>query len=419
MKPVPEVSNTSPVIDTTECPNSADLLDVIEPIEPISMTGISNHAESSNIADKPKPINMIEPVNQSISNHAERSNMGDKPEPSSMTAHPHSNTVAFPIQEEKTFKDSSIQVNTIEDFIPKFSVFEFITNDTKLNSWTGLPSFDLLDAIEDCLYTAFPNILTTSNLNKCSVRERIVLVFMKLKTNMTFVCLADLFSVSNDTISRTFGQMVVLLAKALQPLIYFPTVEENQANMPIAFKKYNYTDVRSILDASEIKIQAMKCTNCRICTYSTYKKDYTTKFMINITPGGFISHVSVGYSGKASDKFIFNQEKLIEKFDGPNDSIMVDKGVMIEDDLVEHELTLVRPSFFRAEMGQFEEEEAVKNTRIAALRVHVERALQRMKIFAVMTDRIEYNLHPYVNEILIIVAAIANLTKPILAADKF
>lgn len=327
--------------------------------------------------------------------------------------------VVHQTQTDKSFADVCIQVNTIEDFLPKFSVFDFITSDTKLNSWTGLPSFDLLNAIEDCLYTAFPDILTTSKLNRCSVRERIVLCFVKLKTNMSFVCLADLFNVSNDTVTRVFGQMITFLSQALKPLIYFPTVEENKANMPIAFRKYGYQNVRSIIDCSEVKVQAMKCTNCRISTYSPYKKDYTMKFMMNITPGGFISHISDVYSGKASDKFIFIEEKLIEKFDCPNDAIMVDKGLMIEDEVIEHELTLVRPSFFRSEMEQFEEEETIKNTRIASLRVHVERALQRVKIFAVMTDRMEYNLHPYVNEILVVVAAVANLTRPILAADKF
>ncbi len=341
-------------------------------------------------------------------------------EPSSSTELFNSMPPPLPsTQHEKTYKEVAIQVNTIEDFMPKFTVFDFITNDTKLNSWTGLPSFKLLDSIEDCLYTAFPDIITNSKLNSRSVRERIVMCFIKLKTNMSFVCLADLFMVSNDTVSRNFAQMISLLSEALKPIIYFPTVDENKANMPIAFRKYGYANVRTIIDCSEVKIQAMKCTNCRISTYSSYKKDYTMKFMINITPGGLISHISEVFSGKASDKFIFNAENLIEKFDCPNDAIMVDKGVMIEDEVVEHELTLVRPSFFRSDMDQFEEEEQVKNTRIAALRVHVERAIQRVKIFAVMTDKMEYCLHPYVNEILIVVSAIANLTKPILAADKF
>lgn len=59
-------------------------------------------------------------------------------------------------------------------------------------------------------------------------------------------------------------------------------------------------------------------------------------------------------------------------------------------------------------MEQFEEEKVVQNTKIAALRVHVERALQRMKIFAVMTDKIVYNIQPYFSPIL-----------AILASDKF
>lgn len=66
-------------------------------------------------------------------------------------------------------------------------------------------------------------------------------------------------------------------------------------------------------------------------------------FLLLITPRDLISHVSRGYSGKASDKMIFNSENLIEKFDPYEDAIMVDKGVMIEKELLQRQIQLVRP----------------------------------------------------------------------------
>lgn len=75
--------------------------------------------------------------------------------------------------------------------------------------------------------------------------------------------------------------------------------------------------------------------------------------MLAITPGGLISHVSKAYSGKVSDKHIFNEENLIEKFDSHNDSVMMDKCTLIEDELLHRGLQMVRPSFFNTQAGQF------------------------------------------------------------------
>lgn len=210
-----------------------------------------------------------------------------------------------------------------------------------------------------------------------------------------------------------------MIREALDYVVYFLTIEENQANLPKSFRKYGYGTVRAILDCSESKIQVPTCMNCRIATYSRYKSSHTCMFMVSITPGGLISHVSRAYSGKASDKLIFNSENLIAKFDSHRDSIMVDKGIMIESELLQRDIQLVRPTFFRSEIGQFEELEQISNTKIAVLRVHVERVIQRMKIFRIITHRMEYNILPQVDNIIFLCAAMANLTNPILAADKF
>lgn len=121
--------------------------------------------------------------------------------------------------------------------------------------------------------------------------------------------------------------------------------------------------------------------------------------MVAITPAGTISFVSKGYSGKASDKFIFNEEKLIEKFDPNVDAIMVDKGFSIAKELSELGIKLVRPTFSQGPGYQFNENEVVENTKVSIARVHVERAIQRMKIFSILRDKIEYNILSQVDKI--------------------
>lgn len=316
----------------------------------------------------------------------------------------------------KKMEEKGIQVNTLDDTLPRMNVMDLLTTESKLNSWTGIPKFALLNTIVDCVCTAFPEEMDRTGL---SVLERVLLCFIKLKTNLTFACMTSIFCIANSNVSRNFNLMLPMIKEALEYAVYFPSSDEIKANLPKAFRKYGYLHVRAILDCSEVKIQMLKCINCRISTYSRYKKGHTFKFMVAITPGGLISHVSKAYSGKASDKHIFNEENLIEMFDAHNDAIMMDKGTLIEDELLQRGLQMVRPSFFNSQQGQFAEIDQICNTKIAALRVHVERAIQRMKIFSILFDRMEYNILPQVDNIIHICASIANLTNPILSADKF
>lgn len=60
-------------------------------------------------------------------------------------------------------------------------------------------------------------------------------------------------------------------------------------------------------------------------------------------------------------------------------------------------IQLIRPSFSRGPEIQFGEDEVVINTKIASARVHVERSIQRMKIFSILCDKIDHNLMQYLN----------------------
>lgn len=140
------------------------------------------------------------------------------------------------------------------------------------------------------------------------------------------------------------------------------------------------------------------------------------KFILCVTPGGLISFVSDAYSGKSSDKFIFNSFNLIDKFE-TNDAIMVDKVFAIVQECQEKGKILIRPTFSKGH--QFEENEVVENTKVAVARVHVERVIQRLKIFSILKDQIDHNILPYISDIVFIISAITNLSPPIIANDKF
>jgi len=80
---------------------------------------------------------------------------------------------------------------------------------------------------------------------------------------------------------------------------------------------------------------------------------------------------------------------------------------------------LYQPPFLTRKRKQFSKEEALRTARTAKARVHVERAIQRLRAFDFLTQEIEWQLVPIFDDVLIIAAGIVNLSAPIVNVDKF
>jgi len=147
-------------------------------------------------------------------------------------------------------------------------------------------------------------------------------------------------------------------------------------------------------------------------TFSPYYTEYTLKFLIGIAPCGRIIFVSVVYSGRASDKFIVNNSGILNFLD-PSDGVMVDKGFLIDDEILRVKCELIRPPFM--DKSKFSAKEGMENADIAQLRVHVERAIQRIKVFNVLRNEFPRCLHAQADKILTVCSALVNLQTPIIA----
>jgi len=87
-------------------------------------------------------------------------------------------------------------------------------------------------------------------------------------------------------------------------LVQWLPKESVQENMPKSFKKAGYGKVRVIIDCSEIFIERPKSLEIQAVTWSDYKSHNTIKFLIGISPTGYITFLSDCYGGRASDRFI-------------------------------------------------------------------------------------------------------------------
>lgn len=74
---------------------------------------------------------------------------------------------------------------------------------------------------------------------------------------------------------------------------------------------------------------------------------------------------------------------------------------------------------FLRKKAQFTAEEAHRTLNIAKARVHVERAIQRMKVFKVLKGPVQWEMVGALDQIFVVIAGIVNLSTPILCEKRF
>ena len=156
----------------------------------------------------------------------------------------------------------------------------------------------------------------------------------------------------------------------LKEIPLWPPRDIVQANMPKCFRDL-YPTTRVIIDATEVYIEKPSLPDLQQMTFSNYKNNNTFKGLIGISPSGAITFVSSLFSGSISDKELTRQSGLLALLE-KGDSIMADRGFDIEADLINI------PPFLKGK-SQLSENEMVATHRIASVRIHVERAMERIK----------------------------------------
>ena len=134
-------------------------------------------------------------------------------------------------------------------------------------------------------------------------------------------------------------------------------------------------------------------------TYSSYKNHNTLKALVGITPSGAISFVSDLYGGNISDKKLTQVSGLLDLLQ-PGDTVMADCGFNI-DDILPAGVTLNIPPRMN-ESGQLTESERTTTRRIASVRIHIERAIGRIKNYNILNN-IPNSMHSRINQIFLFV----------------
>ena len=183
--------------------------------------------------------------------------------------------------------------------------------------------------------------------------------------------------------------------------------------MPKCFKDA-YPTTRVILDCTEIFIEMPTSYRSQSATFSNYKHHNTAKGLVGIAPSGAVTFVSDLYAGRFSDKKVALDSGIYDLLEA-GDSIMADRGFDIEEDLPQN-VGLNIPPFLNGKK-QLSLQEENETRKIASVRVHVERAIERVKNYRILQTVFQLSMAPELNKIWVVCCYLVNFLPP-LVTDK-
>jgi len=192
-----------------------------------------------------------------------------------------------------------------------------------------------------------------------------------------------------------------------------------ERNLPTLFKTTAFQQVGCIIDCTEVFIERPTSLQTRAVTYSHYKSHNTAKFLVGISPTGAITFLSKVWGGRASDKVITKNSGLIELLE-QGDHVMADRGFNLPEYFATKCVRLHVPASTKGRK-QLTGLEVTHSRKMSRVRIHVERAIGKLKSFRILRNTLPVSMVKRRNDnslctiykIVIVCAALSNLGKPL------
>ena len=231
------------------------------------------------------------------------------------------------------------------------------------------------------------------------------LVMCRLRQGFAEEHLGHLFHVSTSTVSRILISWINFMYLKLGTIDIWPSREVIEKTMPEDFKA-KYSSTRVIIDCTEVRCQMPSSLQLNGELFSNYKHHTTLKGLVGISPGGAVTFVSGLYTGSISDREIVIRSGLLDLPFNDKDSVMADKGFTVED-LLPLGVSLNIPPFLGSS-SQMAAENVVRTQEIASLRIHIERAINKIKNFHIWDGVIPLNQLGLANQMWAVCAILCN-----------
>lgn len=246
----------------------------------------------------------------------------------------------------------------------------FCNDDQKILAYTGLPKFNIFMSILKLVSPYLrPSTLTPF--------QCVLLTLAKLKLNVSMNYLGYIFLIHQSTVSRIFTDVIhVLNTRFASTCIFWPERDGVLNNMPVDFQSL-FPRCTSIIDCFEVFIDRSARLDNRSSTYSNYKSHNTSKYLISVTPQGFVNFISFGWGGRSSDKKITESSGYLTNL-CPGDQVLADRGFNIADLIALQGASLHIPAFTKGK-PQLSNIELTSTRQIASVRIHVERVIGNVR----------------------------------------
>lgn len=243
--------------------------------------------------------------------------------------------------------------------------------------------------------------------------DEFFLTLCRLRQGFAELHLAHLFNVSQPTVSRIFISWINFLYFKLGNINIWPSRELVNETMPEDFKA-KYPTTRVIIDCTEVRCEMPSSLLLNSELFSSYKHHTTLKALVGISPKGFFTFIGQLYTGSISDREMVERSGFLSLPFSKGDTVMADKGFTIED-ILPLGVSLNIPPFLGMS-DQMSAEDVIATQEIASLRIHVERAINKVKNFLIFDGVIPLSQFGVINQMWCVCAMLCNMQDPIISA---
>lgn len=303
-----------------------------------------------------------------------------------------------------------------------FSLSRFQNNNADICFYTGFPTYTTL---RQCLEIIDPgpdgqNIKSAGTSSKkkkqkqkLSVDDQFFLTLIRLRLGLFVRHLANMFSISVSSVNRICITWINFMYLRLGSLNIWPPKAAIQEHMPQSMK-VKYPNLEWIIDACEIQCERPSSLLLQSQSYSSYKSRNTVKGLVACTPSGQIGFVSNLYTGNISDRELTERSGFIKMPHNKGAMWLVDKGFQIQDLADPLGVKVNMPAFVGGQK-QMTAEQVFHTQTVASERIHIERAINKIKNFHIFDRPIPMAMLGSVNQIWAVCALLTLFQNPIIS----
>lgn len=329
-----------------------------------------------------------------------------------------------------------------KEYIYMFGLERFSGSREDINFYTGFPDYETLiefwkyiepnssrltyysyirNSIDVNLNDVFPYLnVTGKRFPNSSVGaqrslqpiDEFWLFLTRLRVGLLERDLAFRFNISVPTVSDIIITWSNYMYVMLGSLPMWASKEAIKLHLPEAFRG-RFENIRCIIDCTEIKCEKPQDLQKQSEFYSEYKAHNTYKGLVGISPNVWVTFVSNLYGGSISDREIVEKSHFVDLLEHP-DLIMADRGFDIQDILATKQVRLFIPPKRQSSMDQFSKEDCFETMRIANVRIHIERAIRRVKGWHIFDQVLPLSMNGVVNQIWTVCCLLVNWQNPAL-----